>query len=558
MKAISLLCCLVFLSLQGGHSAAQSRIESRAERTGYKETSRYQDVIDFVTELQRASPSVKMESFARTGEGRDLPLVILSNPPVLSPRDAALSGKPVVFIMANIHAGEVEGKEAAQHLMRDVTLGPLRTLLDKIVLLVAPIYNADGNEKIDINNRAHQHGPVGVGTRENAAKLDLNRDFMKLDSPEARGLVEGVFNRWDPHVIIDLHTTNGSYHGYALTYAPPLNPNTDARITSYLRDRLLPGVTRTLQANHKYRTYYYGNFADEKDPTKGFYTDQPKEPKLWATFDHRPRFGNNYIGLRNRIAILSEAYSYLDFRTRVDVTDKFVRAVLQQIAARPADVITLVREADNYARQKGTTFGNEQGFGVGFELKKTSAPVEILVGSVTREIDPQTKKPMLKATSEARPVKMAEYGAFQATRRIKPPVAYFIPRDQQEIIKMLERHGIVVEELRQDATVEVERYLVRETARAERAFQGHKEVRLSAAPEKTRQELKKGSFIVSMNQPQAALIFYLLEPESDDGLANWNFFDKTLGDVSTKGQQVLFPVMRIIDSKNLPPTLLKN
>lgn len=558
MKAISVLCCLVLLSLSIDGTPAQERIESRAERTGYKETSRYQDVMEFITALQQVSTNVKTESFATTGEGRALPLVILSNPAILSPREAASSGKPVVFIMANIHAGEVEGKEAAQHLMRDVATGALKPLLDKVVLLVAPIYNADGNEKIDINNRTHQHGPVGVGTRENAQKLDLNRDFMKLDSPEARGLVEGVLNRWDPHVIIDLHTTNGSYHGYALTYAPSLNPNTDVRITSYLRDKLLPSVTRQLHTNHKYRTYYYGNFADEKDPRKEFYTDQPKEPKVWTTFDHRPRFGNNYIGLRNRIAILSEAYSYLDFRTRVDVTDKFVRAVLQQIAAKPTEVINLTREADSFAKQKGTTFGNEQGFGVAFDLKKTPAPVAILVGSVTREIDPQTNKPMLKATNEARPVKMTEYGAFQTTRRIKPPAAYCIPRDQSEIIKMLERHGIVVEEIKQDATVEVERYLVRETARAERSFQGHREVKLSATPEKTRQELKKGSLIVSMNQPKAALIFYLLEPESDDGLANWNFFDKLLEGASPKGQQVHFPVLRVLDSTSLPPTLLKN
>ncbi len=228
--------------------------------------------------------------------------------------------------MANIHAGEVEGKEATQQLMRDVVKGPLGSLLNRVIILVAPIYNADGNEKIAITNRTAQNGPAGgVGVRENAQGLDLNRDFMKMESPEARGLIENVFNRWDPHVVLDLHTTNGSYHGYALTYSPPLNPNTDQRIVSFVRDRLLPDVTKTLKERHRYRTYYYGNFVDDQNPQRELMPDRSPTPKAWATFDHRPRFGTNYVGLRNRIAVLSEAYSYLDFKSRVDVTDKFVR-----------------------------------------------------------------------------------------------------------------------------------------------------------------------------------------------------------------------------------------
>ena len=126
--------------------------------------------------------------------------------------------------MANIHAGEVEGKEAMQHFARRIVLGDLRPLLDKLIILIAPIYNADGNEKINVMNRTAQNGPLGgVGVRENSKGLDLNRDYMKLDSPEAQSLVR-LFNRWDPHLTVDLHTTNGSYHGYHLTYSIPLNP----------------------------------------------------------------------------------------------------------------------------------------------------------------------------------------------------------------------------------------------------------------------------------------------------------------------------------------------
>jgi hypothetical protein len=514
--------------------------------------------MQFISALQAESPNVKLESFAVTNEGRKLPLVIISNSHVKTPTEAAATGKPVVFVMANIHAGEIEGKEATQHLMRDLVKGPLGSLLNRVIILVAPIYNADGNERIAITNRTAQNGPLGgVGVRENAQGLDLNRDFMKMESPEARGLIENVFNRWDPHVVVDLHTTNGSYHGYALTYAPALNPNSDVRLVSYMRNRLLPDVTKALRQRHNYRAYYYGNFVDDTNPQRELVPDRSAAPKAWATFDHRPRFGTNYIGLRNRIAILSEAYSYLDFRSRVDVTDKFVRTILEFVAAHSTEVINLIREADARANTTGTTTGSETGFGLSFELKKSKQPVEILVGSVTREIDPRTNKPRLKATTEARAVSMTEYGEFQATRRVKPPAAYLLMPDQLDAVKLIRAHGIIVEVLRENATLNVERFIIKGVRRPERAFQGHKESRVTASTVSAKEEFAAGTYIVPMNQPKAALIFYLLEPESDDGLVNWNYFDRQIDEAAKEGGTNALPILRLNTLRGLPRELLR-
>jgi hypothetical protein len=556
VKFIITVACLLFI-LMHIQSNAQSLPQSRAERTNYEETSRYADVMDFLKQLQEKSKEIKVESFGTSSEGRSLPLVILSRQPVPDPQKAAKSGKPVVFIMANIHAGEVEGKEAAQHLVRDVVAGPLNPLLDKMILLIAPIYNADGNEKIDINNRTAQNGPKGgVGTRENGQKLDLNRDFMKVESPEAKGLIEGVFNRWDPHVVMDLHTTNGSYHGYALTYSPSLNPNTDSRIIAYLREKLFPSVSKTLWEKNSYHIYYYGNFSQEGRPQNEMNPDRASDPKVWATFDHRPRFGNNYEGLRNRIAILSEAYSYLDFRARVDVTDKFVRAILQYIAERPAEVVKLVRNADQFSVANGATKGNEDGFGVNFEMKASDAPVEILVGSVNRVIDPRTNKPRLEATKEARPVKMTEYGEFQATKKVKPPVAYILKPEQRKLVDLLLTHGIVVETIKKDASLAVEQSVIKEVIRAPRAFQGHRETKLNVELKEAKENFPAGSFIVSTHQPKAALVFYLLDGESDDGLVNWNFLDNEL-DAAMKTTAKVYPIYRLKALPKTPREVLK-
>ncbi|HKP86601.1 MAG TPA: M14 family metallopeptidase [Blastocatellia bacterium] len=558
MKLSNLVVYLTILFLAMNTNASQSSLQSRAERTKYEETSRYADVMEFIGGLQQASTSVRLEFFGVTNEGRALPLVILSKPTINSPAEAARSGKPVVFIMANIHAGEVEGKEAAQHLMREVVTGSLGALLDRIILLVAPIYNADGNEKIDVNNRTAQNGPAsGVGTRENAKQMDLNRDFMKIESPEARGLIENVFNRWDPHVVIDLHTTNGSYHGYALTFSPCLNPNADKKLVSFTRDRLLTEVSKTLKSKEKYRTYFYGNFVDDKNPGRELSPDKTTEPKAWATFDHRPRFGNNYVGLRNRIVILSEAYSYLDFRSRVDVTDKFVRAILRYVADHAGEVVSLTNEADRRSTETGTTAGNEEGFGISFDLKASPKPVEILVGSVTKTTDPRTNKPRFQATGEARPVKMTEYAEFEATRRIKPPRCYVLRPEQKGLVKLLQSHGIVVETTMKDETLDVERYSIKEVTRAQRAFQGHKETRLSVTAAAAQEKFPAGSFIVSTHQPEAALIFYLLEPESDDGLANWNYLDEELERAAREGGPGVYPIYRLMSEPKFPRQTLK-
>ena len=189
---------------------AQADLKSKAEASNFEETSRYADVQAFIAELQKHSKLVSVTDFGTSFEGRKLPLLILSDKSISTSADAKAAGRPVIFIMGNIHAGEVEGKEAVQHIARRLLFGDLKPLLSKLTILLAPIYNADGNEKITTDNRVAQNGPIGgVGVRENSQRFDLNRDYIKLESPEAQSLV-GLFNRWDPLVSVDLHTTNGS------------------------------------------------------------------------------------------------------------------------------------------------------------------------------------------------------------------------------------------------------------------------------------------------------------------------------------------------------------
>lgn len=539
MKTAALLFCFLLLIPNTAMPKTQISLpKSKAELTNYEETSRYEDVIKFIAELQKVTDLLRVETFGKTEEGRELPLMIFANPPLSQPREARASGKPVIFIQANIHAGEVEGKEAMLHLSRRIVAGDLKTLLDKLVIIVAPIYNADGNEKIDVKNRTAQNGPIsGVGTRENAKGMDLNRDYMKLESPEANALV-GLMNRWDPHLTVDLHTTNGSYHGYHLTYSPTLNPNADARLIAFGRNKMLPAITRTLLRQHKFRTYYYGNFATKERMNReldnfeiqrsgraALPADKP-ETKIWRTFDHKPMFGNNYVGLRNRLTILSEAYSYLDFKGRIAATEAFVEEIFKYSALHAAEITALIKRVDEDAVR-----GKLPAKGVAFEIKPLDKPVSILVGEVNKIKNPKSGKEMTAMIeNKYTPTLMPDYGLFAATKSNEVPRAYIFKNETglKTVIAKLLAHGINIEELTESLNVETESFVIDSVNRAARAFQGHAEVKLKGHAQKETINFPTGSILVRTTQPLASLIFYLLEAESDDGFVRWNFLDSYL------------------------------
>ena len=491
-----------------------SSLQTVPERTGYRETSRYADVMAFLRTVDAASRDIHLTTFGTTVEKRELPLAV-AGAAAATPEAVRATGKLRVYIQANIHGGEVEGKESAQALLRTLAGGGHADWLEQMTLLVAPIYNADGNERMALDNRGPQHGPLGgQGQRANAQGLDLNRDHMKLDSPEARAVVR-LMNEYDPHVSIDLHTTNGSHHGYLLTYAPPLHPATDPLIVRLLRLEWLPRVTATIRAKHGWDAYYYGNLQGTSRAP-----GSPDE-RSWRTFDHRPRFNNNYVGLRNRFAVLSEAYAYASFRERILATDRFLEENLNYIRANAASIRRITGEADR-RRLIGASLPLRA------EPERAAEMVEILLGEVAAEKHPVDGHVMHSRTEAKIPERMAEYGSFHGTEPERVPAAYFVPAGLTAAMDRLRAHGITVEPVKTPATIDAETFHIDSSEAAARPFQNHHERTLTGRWTPARRTLPAGTLRVDMSQPLARLAFYLLEPRSDDGLVNWNLMDEEL------------------------------
>ncbi|HEX9938134.1 MAG TPA: M14 family metallopeptidase [Longimicrobium sp.] len=509
------LLAAVLLALASTAAAAQVRPLTRPERTGFLETSRYADVTAFLDTVAAASPRIHLTTFGYTFEGRALPLAVVSTLRDPSPQAVRASGRTVVYLQGNIHAGEVEGKEALLQILRDVSRGGHAAWLDSLVLLVAPIFNADGNERVALNNRPQQHGPLaGMGTRPNGQGLNINRDFTKLETPEARAQA-ALMQAYDPHVLVDLHTTNGTFHAYHLTYAAPLHPNTDSALARVTRGEWLPAVARAVKTRYGYEFFDYGNVPTAESP----WAAAPGAERGWYTFDWRPRFSNHYWGLRNRFGILSETYSYLTFRERIDVQRRFVEEVVEWAARNATRIRGITTEADR-RDLRGAALATTA------RLRRTG-PATVLMGAVAEERNPYSGEVIHRRREVVRPEQMPLFIDYQAAETERVPAAWLVPDSLRDVAERLRAHGVRFE--RTDRTaVEVEIFRIDSASTARFELEKHRERRVYGRWESSVAKLPGGWLRVPTDQPLGRLAFTLLEPRSDDGFAAWGLLDAWL------------------------------
>jgi zinc carboxypeptidase len=507
------LCCL---PLVAASVAAQQAPLTTPERTGFAATSTNAQVGAFLDSLQRLGAPIAVTEMGVTALGKPIYLVIASDPAVTTPAEAAAAGKLVVYLQANIHGGEVEGKEAALALLRELA-GVRRSLLEQLVILVAPDYNPDGNDALGPQavNRSEQNGPELVGQRADGMNLDLNRDYFKVEAPETRGSIARVLVPWDPAVMMDLHTTDGTQHGYLLTYAPPLDPVGPAGPTQYARDQMLPAIRKVLQERYHEPIFDYGN------------VDDPLAPKSWDTYAPLGWYGTNYVGLRGRIGILSEAYSHADFKTRIQVTHDFVVAVLEYAAQHAGEIRAAEQAADRLTTLEGAGLAARPPLATAYRLAgRGEEPVTLEV--LRPNPDSAHGGPRFLPSGELRTYRIPVNDRFTDSLTQLLPAGYFLPPAAEPIVDVLRIHGVQVVRIAEDWADTVEVLGVTDVAWGPREFQGHHLVQVSGRYSKSVRTLPAGTYFVTTAQPLGRLVFALLEP-SGYGLARWGLLDRWMG-----------------------------
>jgi hypothetical protein len=548
-------------------SFAGKRPLTRAERTNFTETSHYDDVVTFIDSLKLLGAKIAAGSIAKTVEGRDLPYVIASRPLITTPGEARRLNRPVAYIQANIHAGEVEGKEAMQSMLRDLLFDKKKNVLDSIVLIVQPIYNADGNEKWgpQARNRGAQNGPELVGTRQNASSWNLNRDYIGADAPETKGAF-AMLTKWNPDLFMDLHTTDGSLHGYALTYAPPLTP-TAVNVIPYAQKTMMPEIRRRMLDRDGFYVQDYGDLSQPgrargANPSRGVTLAAgrggdsaagrgrgrggfggPRGPSFeqmiadsiptgWAftTYESLARYGTNYYGLRNRIAVLSEAFSHDPFDRRVASTYDFVSEILSYLAEHKTEIMKLGRDGDAKVIAWAKNPGTSPPLSLRSRMDTTrieDVRVEVLKPITDSSVKREPGMGMRERTGIIKLVRMPVMDSFTPTLTSTLPFAYvFDEKTAHALLPILKVHGIAVEQLDTPATVTAQVFAVdsvidrgpSETSRMMKDVTGRWN-------ETASRSLPKGTYVVRAGQPYGLAAFYLLEPESEDGLMQWSFLD---------------------------------
>ncbi|HZM98726.1 MAG TPA: M14 family metallopeptidase [Pyrinomonadaceae bacterium] len=486
---------------------------THAEATDYRETPSYNDTVAFARRLAHASPCIDYESFGFSGEGRELPLIIASETGTFTRQAAHAEGKAIVLIQACIHSGEPDGKDAGLALLRDIAITrSVEGILTNAVLLFIPIYNTDGHERATPYNRINQNGPSEMGWRTTSTYQNLNRDYMKADTPETRAWIR-LWNEWQPDLFIDCHVTDGADYRCNITYHHEHHDGVDDAVLEWERDVFGGKVAPATAAAGNVISWYL-EFIDNRDLTLGT-----------RDFNGSPRFSTGYVPLRNRPGILIETHMIKDYRSRVIGTYDFLKAALTEVNRDPERLRRIGREADARTAAAGKDYNPGRLYPLDFELTEETTSFELKAFQYETEQSDVSGDLRVVYGREPLDLTIPMYQTFRVTKAVAPPLQYIVPVQWTEVIDVLRAHGLKMKTLAEFVPIEVETYRFTNVHWPGGPFEGRQMPRFDVTRSIETRVFPTGSIVVPLAQPSAKVIMNLLEPEAPDSLARWGFFN---------------------------------
>jgi hypothetical protein len=488
-------------------------VQTHAEQTNYRQTPNYADTIAFAQQLAKASPAIEYRGFGHSGQGRELPLLIASEAQTFTPEAARAEGKAVVLIQACIHSGEPDGKDAGFALLRDIAITKTAAgILNNVVLLFIPIYNTDGHERSTPYNRINQNGPESMGWRTTSTYQNLNRDYMKADTPETRAWLR-LWNEWQPDLFIDCHVTDGADYRCNITYHHEHHAGIDNAVLEWERDAFDDKVAHATEAAGNVISWYL-EFIDNRDLTLGT-----------RDFNGSPRFSTGYVPLRNRPGILIETHMIKDYRSRVIGTYDFLRAALTEVNHDPDRLIRIGREADHRTVDAARAYNPSNLYPLDFELTDEATPFELKAFQYQTEQSDVSGDLRVVYGCEPLDLTIPMYQTFRVTAAVAPPLQYVVPVQWTSVIEVLHAHGVQFRSLAEPSSIEVESYQFINVEWPSEPFEGRHMPRFDVERTTEVREFPAGSVVVPLAQPLGKLIVNLLEPQAPDSFVRWGFFN---------------------------------
>ena len=493
-----------------------------AERSGYRTTPRYDETMAYLRRIAEAAPKqVRIETFGKTSEGRDLVAVLVSRDGIFDPATLHKQNRPIVLVQNAIHAGEMDGKDACLALLRDIVIRREKAnLIERAVLVIVPIYNADGHERFGPYNRINQNGPEQMGWRVTALNLNLNRDYMKADAPETRALLK-LWTRWLPDFHIDNHVTDGADYQYDVTYSIESGPEVHPEQAQWIDNELLPYMKKSIDASgHVFGPYIW--LVDETDLSKGMVNSQIPG-----------RFANGFGHLQNRPSMLIEMHMLKDYKTRVTGNYEAMRAMLEIINRDADKLVGMNRAADEAVVTMGREANSTPNFPIRLRATGKNQPLDYKGFRFNRKLSDVSGGMMVEYSNEPFTITIPVQEELKPTLTIATPRAYIVPAQWTSVIGLLEAHGLQLRRTTKSWTGEVETYRCEQPNWSERPFEGrhmaswpnlsdqNRACRLS----REQMNFPAGSVVVPLDQRAAKIAIHLLEPEAPDSFVAWGFFD---------------------------------
>lgn len=505
------LCASLLLALMP-LANAQPALTTVSERSGFLETGRYDEVTALCDAFARQYPkALRCTTFGTTPEGRPMKALVASTSGALTPEQAQRRGLPVVLIQGGIHAGEIDGKDAGFLALREVLEGKAAPgTLNKLVWVFVPVFNVDGHERFGAWNRPNQRGPKEMGWRTTAQNYNLNRDYLKADTPEMQAMLHLV-QRWDPLVTVDLHATNGAQfeHDISIQVEPVHAGDTGLRMAGLA---LRTGVIDDLSKQGSLPLPYYPSFVVQDDPTSGFEDSVPP-----------PRFSHGYYLLRNRIAMLVETHSWKEYPVRVRITRNTVVSVLDHVARDGAAWLAAAKQADVAAAELG---GQQEPLTYvaaptartvdfrGYAYTRMTSDVSGALMTRYDETTPQIWKVPLK--DDIRPGVVVD----------APKAGYLVPAaDAAWVAAVLKTHGVDYRLLGKAWSGDVEAFRASKSSFGAGSVETHQRLTVEGSWQHEARGVPTGSLFVPIAQAKSRLVMALLEPLAPDSLLAWGRFN---------------------------------
>ncbi|MGI4821934.1 MAG: M14 family zinc carboxypeptidase [Janthinobacterium lividum] len=478
-------------------------------------TATYAECISFYKELAAAYPAhMQLREAGPTDSGQPLHEVVLSGDGTFEPAASRAKGRPILFIQNGIHPGEPEGIDASMALTRDLLRDKkLLPLLSKLTVVIVPVYNVDGMLNRNSTTRVNQNGPVAYGFRGNARHLDLNRDYVKQDSRNARSFA-ALFGKWRPEVFVETHTSNGADYQYTMTLIPTQHNKLAPALGTYLQKNLLPALYQGMDHKHWPMTPYVD--FDGETPESGL-----------RAFLETPRYSTGYAALFNTIGFMPETHMLKAFGPRVRATYDLLLTYLETLSAQ-ASTLLAARAAADQALASQTQFP--------LAWVVTDTPTETVqfrgyeAGHKPSAVSGQPRLYYDRNRPYTRPVNY--YNTAQPTATATAPVAYAIPAAWGEVLDNLRRNGVVLRELKQPLSGPAETYEVEDYKTVTKPYEGHglhSQVKLLTHTSQL-QTIPQGDYLAVLAEqgPAARYLVEVLEPQATDSFFAWGFFDSIL------------------------------